>query len=334
MATGAFDSANSSVNASGGTITLRWDDPGGDAWAGAYTIGTPSTAISLLVDEDGPNERTITGTNLNGSVTKVSTDLSATFNLSGFIEAGESVTITLTASLITDASGDVTGAASAGTSITNSSAFVRLASRDDLKTYLGVSGTDDDDALARYLKVAANLIERAFGRKKGEFLSQTVTETLDGKGSPKLYLSRWPITSITSVKRVLSDGTTSTINSSDYRFESETGELELINDDDLYYFGPVTLSSPDRRVFGRPEFGRGFRNVEVVYVGGYTPPTMDECLQQAAIEIAGWLYRRQGVDTRMQSESLGDYSYTAGDLEKVSGSFAMFRNAVKATVIA
>lgn len=336
MAVGALDTANTSISSLGNRITLQWDAPSGDGWTSPFILSlTPSAAISLAVDTGGPKARTITGSTINGATSIVGSDLSASFNLSGYIEYGETVSLTLTAGLFADSTitPDTSGGTS-GTAITNSSTFVGLASLTNLKLYLGVTGSSNDTELIRYLQVATSVIERHCGRGPGKFLSQTHTEALDGKGSRKIQVRNTPITSITSINRVLSDGSLETIDSGNYRFESETGEIELIGDDDQYYYAAETNPFLGRRVFGTPEFSRGFRNVQVVHVGGYTPATLPPALSQAAIEIAAYLFRRQGRDTTMGSESLGDYSYSIADPESVSASLKMWRNAVGCVVIA
>lgn len=339
MATGAFDSADSSVGTNGKQITLSWATPGGDGWTSPFVvIADPSGAVSLRVDQGGPNDRTLTAVTQSGAPTVVSTDLRATFNISGFIEKDETVKVTITAGLISDSSvtPDETGATTS-TVITNSSTFVGLAPLNELKRFLNIdtSTTTYDTQLTTYLRVATNLLERCLGRDPGKFLSQSITETLDGKGSEKLQLRNWPVTAISSVKRVLSDGSTETVASTDYRYEQNTGELELIGDsDDYYYNWPSGNPFVGRRVFPRPRFAEGFRNVQVTYTGGYTPATMPPALQWAAIEVAAHLYRRQGRDTSMSSESLGDYSYTAADPMKVSEAFRAYCNSVGCVVVA
>jgi hypothetical protein len=56
------------------------------------------------------------------------------------------------------------------------------------------------------------------------------------------------------------------------------------------------------------EFRAGNRNVLLHYVGGYETVPYD--IEQICLEIAAGLYRDRKRDTGVQSESLGDYSYT------------------------
>jgi hypothetical protein len=63
-----------------------------------------------------------------------------------------------------------------------------------------------------------------------------------------------------------------------------------------------------------PNFGGGFRNVSVTYVGGYgTTNAIPGDLKQAAFELIGYLWNRRTRDTGLASKTLGDLSWTARD---------------------
>lgn len=311
MATGALDTANCSILSNGKRITLQWDSPGGDGWTSPFVLnGTPSTAISLVVDTGGPNSRTVTATTIHGAFAQVSTDLQATFNLSGFIEDDEDVRLTLTAGLVIDSSitPDETGGTTS-TTITNNSTFVGLAPLSELKSYLGITSSSDDAELTRLMRAAASRIEGECGRPIGGFLSKSRTELLNPTGDPSIFIRNTPVTSITSVKRIAPDGTTTTIDADDYRFDPVTGEIRLIVDEDAsWYTGDIR--AVDWRLLKGRGFWEGFRSVEVVSVGGYTPATMPRDLQQAAIEVAKDLWLMRKMNPTLQSESLADYSYS------------------------
>ena len=278
----------------------------------------------MAVDTGGANPRTLTATTIAaGNVTEVGGDISATFNLSGFIEQNEAVRLTLTAGLIQDSSitPDTTGASTAGVTLTNNSTFVGLAPLADLKAYIGETGTSNDLELARLLRVAASRIEGACGKEPGDFLSQTFTETLNPTGDPSVYLKNGPVSSVTSVTRIFNDGSTEAVASTDYRFDPKTGEVRLIVDEDAQWLYGSRHYQADDWILRSRGFAKGFRSVQVVYVAGYTPTTMPYDLQQAAIEIARELWATRKLNPGLNSESLPDYSYSAATQTERSDTF-------------
>jgi len=63
----------------------------------------------------------------------------------------------------------------------------------DAKTYLGVTGTDDDAILGDMVDAATETIENHCEHK---FNSANYTQWLDGSGESRLWLPEWPITAV------------------------------------------------------------------------------------------------------------------------------------------
>lgn len=196
----------------------------------------------------------------------------------------------------------------------------------EFKTWRGITTTDYDTLLGVLIPGAQKNVENWTGRT---FDAATFTEYHDGNGSEMLFLHNPPVNSITSIAYVDSAGTaTSTFDSTDYAFDNDTGEVRLfdavrgvVTTDD---FGLVT-DSPG--VY--PRFVEGWRNVKVVYVGGYAAidayATMDLALKQAVYEYVNELFNASkdaaGDSTQFQSERLGDYQYARRTPEEVESAF-------------
>jgi hypothetical protein len=77
------------------------------------------------------------------------------------------------------------------------------------------------------------------------------------------------------------------------------------------------LISPDEERNAGELFHEGIwtssdQNIFIDYTAGYS--TIPDVLQDACVQLVVWKYRMSEGDPTMKSESLGDYSYTRGDL--------------------
>lgn len=129
-----------------------------------------------------------------------------------------------------------------------------LCSMQQVKDFLQI---DDSDA---YITTKENLVQqsimgatRAIERycHKRKFRYKSVTEHIDGTGSSRIAVSRYPIISVTSLydDTARSFGSSTEISSSNYVIDSEMGTIRLYND--------------------YAQFTKGRQNVKVTYVGGY-----------------------------------------------------------------
>jgi hypothetical protein len=62
------------------------------------------------------------------------------------------------------------------------------------------------------------------------------------------------------------------------------------------------------------KWARGRRNFRATYQDGFTEPPGD--VAQLLLELVSAKWKRRGEGEDMQSETIGDYSYTRADLEK------------------
>ncbi len=167
-------------------------------------------------------------------------------------------------------------------------ASVDLTSKANVKEYLGISGTDDDDFIDNLIDRASEAIESHCRR---EFNSEERTEYHDGRGSSRLVLKHRPVTAVASIYDDLNRdfGSGTLISSSDYLVREDEGIVEF-----------VSSSS----------FKDGRLNVKVTYTGGYS--TIPTDLGQACIMLVALLYHRgkQGADGIKQESQAGAYSVT------------------------
>jgi hypothetical protein len=147
--------------------------------------------------------------------------------------------------------------------------------------------------LSQLVAAASLAVENRVGRT---FARETITEHHDGRNLPRIWLRRRPVASVTSLTI---DGTLIDNTGGDaYDFDPDTGE---------FWRGPNQGGSR----FNSP-FPTGKRGVVVVYVGGYDPIPAD--VKQATIIVAKHLADASRTPGTYKSESIGDYSYTLGDL--------------------
>lgn len=190
------------------------------------------------------------------------------------------------------------------------------------KTWMGITSSADDALLADILERAEGMIRVWAGRPSG-FLTATWTEKFDGECYEGVRLTYTPITSITSVK-IYYDATGSvTVASGDYRTDLATGQLRLLNT-------PSVLWDTGYPYDERRAFPAGFRNIEVVYVGGYAnQAAVPDQLEHAALTVVKFLFDTRRQTAGLQSENLGQYSYTLSSGGEAAYSLAGIRRNVQ-----
>jgi len=146
--------------------------------------------------------------------------------------------------------------------------------------------------------------------------SGTRTEYLTGELSDGLMLKWTPITAVASVTLITSNGVTSDYTLTDLTVDGiEIADLGTVN----ARVGRLQLRAGVRlwdsqyaaartaRVTA-PNFGEGRNRIKVVYTGGYS--TVPDDLKLAALELCKSVYSAKSINATLQSESLGNYSYT------------------------
>lgn len=88
----------------------------------------------------------------------------------------------------------------------------------------------------------------------------------------------------------------------EYRVDEERGEIVIVNAPWWGWCGDEWCDGPPTP--------RGRQRVLVDYTAGYA--TVPDDIKQATLEVAAQLNASAGQDLSLQSESLGDYSYTSG----------------------
>lgn len=127
----------------------------------------------------------------------------------------------------------------------------------DLKSYLKLSVATEDTMLERLISACSNWIKAYINR---DILEATYTQNLDGTGGPRLCLSHYPITAITSL--VVDGG--------------------LVPPSALMFNQAIVTRTDGYK------FSRGLSNVTVTYTAGY--PTTPPDIAHACIELAAWRY--------------------------------------------
>lgn len=155
----------------------------------------------------------------------------------------------------------------------------------DVKAHLNVSHNDDDSLLTSYLKAATNFVEqrtnRCFVHQTRVCKMRTFADTRYVHGR-RIYLPRSPLSSVTSISYIASDGTTTTLPSSDY--------IVSTGDKPGRISEAYNATWPDTRVYDD--------NVTITYVVGHSSSSTGVPPQAAlAIEqlVAHWYRTREPV---------------------------------------
>lgn len=152
----------------------------------------------------------------------------------------------------------------------------------NVKSWLGVSNTDDDAQLSRLITAASDFVASYCSRV---FVSTVFTDRkYHGNGNSTLVLRNWPIISI---QELAIDGVD--VPASSYTFY-------------------------DRMIYlNNGVFNRGLANVAVSYTAGYA--TIPFGLEQAVIELIAFKYREKGRIGHSSKQLAGEVvSFIIADL--------------------
>lgn len=188
-----------------------------------------------------------------------------------------------------------------------------LISLSDYKVYAGVQGTALDAQLTALINLASSVIRNLCGRSDvNGFESATRTELVSGSASNTIAVREWPITSITSISFVDSNGGKTLLDANGYRAVANGyGTIELVNSVSSRYGVQIGYEFDVNRFGYQPQWLRGVNNYEVIYVGGYA--TIPLALQMVCMQAVGILQASAGTKAAFASENIGDYSYTKGE---------------------
>ena len=153
---------------------------------------------------------------------------------------------------------------------------VALTTLERIKTFLNITNENSDSILNQLLQSVSEEVQNHCNRK---FLKATHTEYFDGDKAERLFVSNFPIISITSIhddiERVF--GADTLVDTDSYVADSENGIIQ--------FDYPIGL-------------GTGQKNVQVIYEGGYETIPMD--LQDAVVKkvSAAFLFSRSQINTQ------------------------------------
>lgn len=193
-----------------------------------------------------------------------------------------------------------------------------LVSTAEYKQWRSITGSSQDTLIAFLLGMSSAFVRRMCGRDlTNGFESATRTETYSGTDETTIQLREWPITSVTSVTQLWAGGSSEVLDSNTYRVDADTGLLSRI---DVWRNRFASVRTDGSMVVGtwkpEPHYAEGFLNFSVVYEGGYG--TIPADLHQAVCQLTDILYASRGRDVSLQSENLGQYSWSAADPVKLN----------------
>lgn len=260
-----------------------------------FTVNSASTTLTVTPNTGAPTTFTLTAAAYD-TLGELATAISALSGLTASIATGLS---TSTASTLLTASQSVT--------ITTASDLGQMtytnAGNGTVAALVDQLITDGSDEICRYCGFDS-------------FDSATYTEKYDGTSTPYILLRHAPVTSITSVSWLDSDGNATAYDSSQYRCNLATGQLDMISNGWGGYGGGWVGAAPSygnggtagylgpayNRDFGTA-FPRGFQNIQVVYVAGYS--VLPAGLKRAATAFVVDMYLNRRTNISMASDAGG-----------------------------
>jgi len=150
----------------------------------------------------------------------------------------------------------------------------------ELKTFLGVSGTEDDEKLSQIISAS----ESIFSSFCGDISERTVVEKYCGDGSKTLFLAQ-------KNPSFPNYGTDSFI-----KFGRTEQELQEISEFEI---------ESGILIFVEGFFPEGIKNIEIKYKCGYAETPED--VKQALFSLCDMIFTGAGKES-YASESIGDYS--------------------------
>lgn len=159
------------------------------------------------------------------------------------------------------------------------------------------------------------------------------TEYLSGELSDGLLLKWTPITAVASVTMITANGISTTYTLTDLTVDGiEIADLGTINGRigrlqlrAGSYMWDQEYAAQRRARVAAPNFGAGRNKIKVVYTGGYS--TIPDDLKLAALELAKNIVDAKAVSGTLQSETLGNYSYTNASSADAAASEAVMGSA-------
>ncbi len=183
----------------------------------------------------------------------------------------------------------------------------------DLKVFLGIAAeeTSEDDRLNAMLCGVEQFVAKYLGRT---LPSASYTHYFDGHGRRELFLNQRPVTAVSSVK----------IDPTGYGGHG----TDAFDSDSAIALGEDWI--PERSDAGESNRGVllhlgggwpvGVQNIKVAYTAGYSAIPQD--VINAVHVLAAEVYTQAGKGGKLQSETLGQYSYSLAIGNALDGSDA------------
>lgn len=176
-----------------------------------------------------------------------------------------------------------------------------LCALEDVKSYLGITNTNQDALITTLISNASAFIESFCGRV---FESASYSETRNGNGAASIFTRQSPITAVSSV----------TVDGVAIQAAPDTISYGYVTDGQrIYLRGSAGVGTRTQALLGGfpIAFTRGIQNVVLAYTAGYAVIPAD--LNQACVElIADKLAKQSRIDKK--SETLGSQQTVSFDL--------------------
>ncbi|MDP2275291.1 MAG: hypothetical protein Q8K32_31385 [Archangium sp.] len=181
---------------------------------------------------------------------------------------------------------------------------------------LGVSAADPK--LPRLIGAASESIRRFINRPRLHFTAGFVERLPGYLQQVRLRLGVLQVTAIASV--VLPDGTSLTAD--EYvREDDDDGGVALYRARGWPWTGLIRPGV----LYDAPAVGTEAKTIVVTYSGGWVTPaqagtrTLPFDIEEVCLQAVSAMYRRQGIDPLVASESLGDYSVSMREAPALDG---------------
>ncbi len=160
----------------------------------------------------------------------------------------------------------------------------------DVKEYLNIKTVTDDAFLQRLITSCSSRIGQYLQRTIGS--GATVTEVRNGSGTSQMFLTRWPVTAVTSVTvNNVAIQAASPQGSAGYVIQVWDGVTVPIKEPVLMLTGGYGIWQGQYGPGGYGCFPVGNANVTIVYTAGFA--TVPPDISQACIELVGQTYKQK-----------------------------------------
>lgn len=177
-----------------------------------------------------------------------------------------------------------------------------LTTLNDVKGWLSITSTTDDELLSRLITGASAFIESWCTRS---FALTQYTDVLNGKGSNTMLLGNYPITAVSFVK----------VDNISIHAAADCTQIGYAFDDIAVYLQ------------GGQIFTKGIRNVTITYTAGYADVPAD--IAMACFELVGKKYRERAHIGQTSKTLAGEIvSFMPSDLSKETMSMLRSYNKV------